>query len=206
MLHNLTHRIQLVANIIFNAIDAFFKGNDILSVAHSNGKGNVPLPFSHASNVVEWELNQHFSDIILKDVRFLLKPFLPSFIFHYLDTFFNEVFLYIYLDEIAFDEILIDQPISSDRFTLAPGFKCIYYQDHTRGNYQGSAFRTLFSVWKALIRKSWIIRAVNLKKLIAKTVIAPSILSDRQVNNNQHQIRGPDNSKLNPTFVYYIRI
>jgi len=205
LLQNLIHKIQLIADIIFNAIDAFFKGNDLLSVAHSNGKGNVPLPFSYASKVVEWELNQHFSDIILKDVRFLLRPFLPSFIFHYLDIFFNKVFLYLFLDEISFDEILSDQP-TSYRFTFVPAFKCINYHNHIRGNYKGPAFRTLFSVWKALLRKSWIICAVNLKKHSTKTVIAPSILSDRQANNNQHQIRGPDNSKLNPTFVYYIRI
>lgn len=206
MLQNLTHRIQRAADIIFNAIDAYFKGNDILSVSHSNGKGNVPLPFSHSPNVVEWDLNQHFSDIIFKDVRFLLKPFHPPFIFHYLDIFFNKIFLYFYLDEISFDEILIDQQVSSDGFTLAPGFKCIYYQNQTRGNYQGSAFRTLFSVWKFLLRKSWKIPADSFNKSGAKIIISPSILSDCQVNNNQQHIRGPDHSKLNPTFVYYIRI
>jgi len=206
LLQNLTHRIQLVADIIFNAIDAFFKGNDILSVAHSNGKGNVPLPFSHSSNVVEWELNQHFSDIVLKDVRFLLKPFLPAFIFHHLDIFFNNVFLYLYLDEISFDEFLHVHPVSDSEFPLEGKPNIIYYHNPVRANYYGSVFRTLFSVWKLLLRKAWIIQPINLKKLSAKTVMAQSILSDRQANNNLQQIRGPDNSKLNPTFVYYIRI
>jgi hypothetical protein len=93
--------INKISNSVFSTTDRFFQGSVQIGTDCQS-----PSECAVNEHAVIWELNQGFEDIVLKDLKFSIRFFVPSFIRNYAAEAYKQVCMFFLVDMVIEEETI----------------------------------------------------------------------------------------------------
>ena len=197
--------INKACNAIFDNISYFFAGNS--KQDPDTSEDNSFQTGAPSIYVLEWDLHQGVSDILMKDIRVSVSLLLPSPMVEMLNNVRKRILLYFYIDIIEEEKLSEDNIIKNFRQDLPHGIKdkVIFYTGSLNHKINKRVI-FLLDWWKTFIRKLEIF--LKLEPECETFYLIGDFSPHLTVNASapgQGYIHNPDQIKLKSSFLFHKR-
>ena len=197
-------RIIRTGDSVFNHINSFFLGN-INSTNYHIDRGH-PVENVSISSHREWNLNQGYSDIFIRDIRLIFSYLMPVSLIHALSKVRRNILIYFYIDDLEEEVGGSREQIPPESFfslKIAPKVAIISGQVQKR---LAKGVISFLECWNNIVRKLELL--LGLKNDDKIYYLIGNFSCQRYNNESSDQpskIRGPDQFNIKSSVFFHKR-